>query len=282
MAYRLLATYFAASLGIFLAPGVLGQQAVVAQNLCEKMSDLQCTKIIRGLREWSELEQNSVKVLNWKYVGSATFVKRQDIFNSITDYRLARFPITDDEGNISSTVSLGEAADQLNVSTDSIGAWMNEIQTLLENLEHIVEITWEDNNGGFSSTALILRDYPYVYDNMLSNITIYETLNSCVHEKAYWIWGSLRGEIFIDLIADCSHGLPMCLHSAEGWMSFGSKQMEVEGPKLLANNHCEMTAAWGFATPLSTFTLAKSPLRFEITGIGSSKSGRKDCIESCR
>ena len=232
MTNRLFHLCLTALLAVSLSFSVIGRKAAAQQDICGEMSDLQCTKIVRGLHEWSELVQDRIKVLNWEYVGPANSLDRQEIFNSVTDNNLARFPITDKEGRIVATIPLVDVASDLKISPDTIGTWKKEIRSLLENLEHVARINWQEKGVEFSSTVLILRSYPYVYDNLLSNVTIYESSNSCIHEKAYWIWRSLRGEIFIDLIADCSRLQTRCRHSAEGWMTIGSKHMKVEGPRL--------------------------------------------------
>ncbi|MGR3761713.1 hypothetical protein ACUXV3_16525 [Roseobacteraceae bacterium NS-SX3] len=244
---------------------------------CGGLPEEPCSALELAVDNWLEVSAetaNAPKLARIEYVGDSEHEEFDDARQSMLKLEGQYFLRYSPADRNMELVTPDEVA-----SADT-SAWPNEVSTYLENVRYLVQATWSTNEAGEFTTPIFLTDqWPYLIDTMLSSIVLEGASNSCMHKTLYWIWGGVRGEIFVDLIArNTSDGL-ICLRISEAWMNFGDAKALAAMPTVKGQT-CTTTYNYAWTTPLASISVGSDNVSLEIKGIGSNYVGTIDCATS--
>lgn len=263
---RLLLCSALISCSLFISP------AFTQESPCPEIDDMQCAYLVSAMQTWNSLYGANVALKGWEPESDI-----EAAVQTLLEGKELWIPVQQ-ENTVIGAVRIGDGHEQNFAEWESSDGqtWSAWVERYSQSAKYAFNLHWGSENESFVTKALILSEWPYIIDSMLSNVFLVEESNSCVREHVYWIWGSVRGDVFIDVSTiDKQTGI-LCLPMAEAYMELGTPKIQL-GPVTYDGDTCVFDYAYAFATPFGKLTLKRNPLEFEISGIGSGRKGQGSC-----
>jgi hypothetical protein len=272
----------------------------------KKLSRGQCGRLLKAIRIWNNLFGRDVFIINSEYVGSIDSPKARTLAYELTDIKSlsqSKFPKIQREimeRNILITDSLHwmpKKFDDKTIEAKRVDIyrlmknekWKNDFNNWKGRLMHLInkgennqvlQLEWQDRVGNkFKTTSVVSESYPYIYDHMLSNVAFANNISNCKYLQILWIWGSVRGEIIVELLPIySSKKLVDCIESADSWMNFGEATAKVSKPEIKEDS-CNVRYAYAWKTPFAEIEFDEKNFKFRISGLSSGGTGEGRCIK---
>ncbi|HYK06090.1 MAG TPA: hypothetical protein VE974_30385 [Thermoanaerobaculia bacterium] len=236
---------------------------------CGALPERACAHLLLAIGAWNDRFGDVAIAEGFEYRGDPT-TQAEKLLEQITSPD-AVLPVVAEERPVG--IAPRRNAE---IASADLTRWRSQIESILRNTKHAVQINWKLKDGKFVTTSL-LSDSILVYDNILTNVRERRSSNSCVHEQILWIWGGVSGEIKIDLVPIYEEGrIVACAGSNRDYLMLGTSESRIS-PSKVRHGRCFARYAWAWATPVATISFNASKFKFEIRGLGSRGSGSGEC-----
>jgi hypothetical protein len=241
---------------------------------CGLLSEQECGYLNSAVRAWNTMFGSKVHLDGWKYVEDyGTSLQALDSGTGLW------IPTTDKTGVLTGAAPISEENQEIykEWKTGQGTAWPELVSRFASQTKDAVSLHWKIGDRDFETTALVSDKPPYILDSMLSSVAILKKGHSCVDDQILWLWGPVRGEIYVDAsVIKTSKGF-ICARKEDAWMNLGTVDIKMTDVTYNGNT-CMFTYAWAFATPFASLTFKLDSFSFEITGLGSGEKESGDCV----
>ena len=258
---------------VFLT-GLFNQIVPITAQDCGELSREQCGYLSATVENWNRYIGGSYSIVRSIHVGR---IDPDIAISSINETDRIWIPVYEDVERTVSLVSLD--------NRDLIRQWRSEQASYMEQKLrgakdiNLVTLDWQNSNGPDFQTDLVLSDvYPFVHGQIVSGVVIESDNNGSFRKELSWLWGLIRGEIYVNVIHSSSgYGdASWCRQYAHAWLDLGDAQVNMKDPEY-NNGVCRSAYTWGYVTPIASLTFEIEAFSFTISGIGASGKGLGVC-----